>query len=55
MKLKREELNENENACCAPTNVNEKTESCCAQPTDGSDCCDKSESKVVNAEKTGCC
>lgn len=43
-------------ACCGPiTEVQETESSCCEQPTDGSSCCDKSDTKESNSEKTGCC
>lgn len=35
-------------------NHNEE-EACCAQPADGSECCDKSLSQEENAKATGCC
>ncbi len=42
--------------CCGTTTTaSSKANSCCEQPADGSACCDKSESKEVNAVKTGCC
>lgn len=45
-----------ENGCCSTTTVNKnENDPCCEQPTDGSSCCDKTESKEVNAKKTGCC
>lgn len=49
--------NEAASSCCAPTVTTEKAnlDPCCEQPTDGTPCCDKTESKAVNSEKTGCC
>ncbi|WP_159025420.1 hypothetical protein [Aquimarina sp. Aq78] len=43
--------------CCESTSVQVQSaqNSCCEQPTDGSSCCDKNESKEINIEKTGCC
>ena len=49
----KEELQES--GCCTITVNKEKNDPCCEQPTDGSSCCDKSETKEVNSEKTGCC
>lgn len=44
------------NGCCTPTvSTRENNDPCCEQPEDGSSCCDKTESKEVNSEKTGCC
>ena len=53
---KEEIIVQQESVCCGTTIVNsEKPDPCCEQPTDGSPCCDKSESIEVNSEKTGCC
>ena len=44
--------------CCETSalEVKELSEApCCEQPTDGSVCCDKNQSKQANIEKTGCC
>lgn len=40
--------------CCGPTS-SEKADPCCEQPSDGSSCCEKSETREMNAAKTGCC
>jgi len=40
--------------CCTATNEPKKEENpCCEQPSDDASCCDKTESKEVNSEKTG--
>lgn len=45
-----------ENGCCTTTdNKTEVNDPCCDQPTDDTSCCDKTETKEVNSEKTGCC
>ena len=50
---------QNGSGCCVPTtSVNEpiiNNNDCCEQPIDNSPCCDKSETKAVNVQKTGCC
>ncbi len=51
----RSNIDKATNQCCAPASGNEKNEPCCPQPTDGSACCNKDESKAVNSQKTGCC
>jgi hypothetical protein len=50
-----EEVATQESGCCTTTVNTKENDPCCEQPTDGSSCCDKTESKEVNAEKTGCC
>ncbi len=51
-----EETTVQSSGCCTPTNNKvEKSDPCCEQPADNTPCCDKTESKEVNAEKTGCC
>ena len=54
---KIETVQQTSGCCGAPSlEVKEATQaSCCEQPTDDLDCCDKTESKAVNSEKTGCC
>ncbi|WP_034041722.1 hypothetical protein [Wocania ichthyoenteri] len=55
-KLNTEETTTQSSGCCTPTaSVKEQNTPCCEQPEDGSSCCDKTESKEVNSEKTGCC
>ncbi|MBK8504793.1 MAG: hypothetical protein IPL46_22840 [Saprospiraceae bacterium] len=42
--------------CCGQTTVVQEVESvCCEQPTDGSSCCDNSDTRENNSLKTGCC
>jgi hypothetical protein len=42
--------------CCGSgTAVQEAEGVCCEQPTDGSSCCNKSDTKESNSENTGCC
>ena len=44
--------------CCGTSTIEVKESSetsCCEQPTDGSACCDKNQSKEENIEKTKCC
>jgi len=59
MKTRKSVVNENEvvaSPCCGTSTTVEEAESeCCEQPTDGSSCCDKSDTKENNSEKTGCC
>ena len=44
------------NGCCSsPINKEDKSTACCEQPSDGSSCCNKGETKEINIEKTGCC
>lgn len=50
-----EEVTPQGGGCCSPTVETKASDPCCEQPTDGSSCCDKTESKEVNAVKTGCC
>lgn len=52
-----EEVLGQENGCCTTTTDNNKevNDPCCEQPTDGASCCDKTETKEVNSQKTGCC
>lgn len=54
---KQFEISKQDDGCCGSiVDVIETSQtSCCEQPTDGSSCCDKTESKKVNIEKTGCC
>ncbi|MBG6130322.1 hypothetical protein IWQ47_001595 [Aquimarina sp. EL_43] len=54
---KQVEIAEQGSVCCGSTTVQAQSaqSSCCEQPTDGSSCCDKEESKEINIEKTGCC
>ena len=55
-KMKKLEKNESVNKdCCVSTVDNVREESCCAQPDDGSECCDKGQSKQYNSKKIGCC
>lgn len=55
-KINIEEIEIQTSGCCStPIESKEKKESCCEQPIDESSCCDKSETKEVNSEKTGCC
>lgn len=43
-------------ACCGTSSPARQTnDACCDQPSDGSACCDKEETKEVNAAATGCC
>ncbi|WP_422360082.1 hypothetical protein [Reichenbachiella sp.] len=55
--MKKKDLkSENVNGCCTTNEAASNTnEICCDQPSDGSLCCDKSETKEVNAATTGCC
>ncbi len=51
-----EEVAVQQSGCCAAPTVNKiENDPCCEQPTDGTSCCDKTESKEVNSKKTGCC
>ena len=52
-KSNKEEIQES--GCCTTTANQEKNDPCCDQPSDGSVCCDKNETKEVNAVTTGCC
>ena len=55
-KLNKEVVELQVSECCTSTTVNnEISDPCCEQPTNDSSCCDKSETREVNAEKTGCC
>ncbi len=55
--IEQETINSHGGGCCGSTPVQAKAveNSCCEQPTDGSSCCDKDESKEVNREMVGCC
>lgn len=59
MKLRKSEINEStievSQCCSTETSTAKQEEPCCNQPSDGSSCCDKTESKEANSEKTGCC
>lgn len=58
MKMRKSNLKDatTNSSCCSPTkSVVEESDPCCVQPTDGSSCCDKTESKEVNSELLGCC
>lgn len=61
MKTRKPIENEKEvtaaSSCCGPstTATKEVESACCEQPTDGSSCCDKTETKETNSKKTGCC
>jgi len=52
-------VNSTSTGCCSPaplsTEKTTSTDACCEQPTDSSPCCDKTASKEVNSQKTGCC
>ncbi|EZH73457.1 hypothetical protein ATO12_16080 [Aquimarina atlantica] len=54
---KQVETIQQNSGCCGsePIETQSAQSSCCVQPTDGSSCCDKDESKEINIEKTGCC
>jgi len=41
-------------SCCSTSPAKEE-ENCCEQPTNGSSCCDKTQTKEVNSVTTGCC
>ena len=49
-------LKSQESQCCTSTaEVSKNEDPCCEQPSDGTSCCDKTENREVNSEKTGCC
>lgn len=54
---KQVEIIQQSSVCCGSTPLQTQSakSSCCEQPTDGSSCCDKEDSKEINIEKTGCC
>jgi len=53
MKIKKISSNKKETSCCETTTESKKL--CRDQPVDNTPCCDKSNSKKTNSEKTGCC
>lgn len=52
----KEVVEKRDGGCCSTSDVNTgKNDPCREQPTDDTSCCDSSETKEVNSEKTGCC
>lgn len=50
---------QNGGECCTPSTFSSdqvtSNSDCCEKPVDNSACCDKSETKEINIQKTGCC